>query len=282
MRVVRLAYEDRCLYGTLEGDEVRVLSGLPSPEPEFTGEVVPLTKGRLLAPCEPTKIIALGLNYRDHARELGMKLPEEPLLFLKPPSAVIGPEEKIILPPQSQRVDYEAELAVVIGRRAKDVSPEKALDYVLGYTCFNDVTARDLQQKDGQWTRAKGFDTFAPFGPWIETDLDPSDLRVEAYLNGKCRQSSSTRELVFPVPEIVSYVSRVMTLLPGDVIATGTPPGIGPLKPGDVIEIRVEGIGTLRNYVHKLLMGAQRPVPSTLGGLTGTGPLALLPVRDLC
>jgi 2-keto-4-pentenoate hydratase/2-oxohepta-3-ene-1,7-dioic acid hydratase in catechol pathway len=252
MRVVRLAYEDRCLYGTLEGDEVRVLSGLPSPEPEFTGEVVPLTKGRLLAPCEPTKIIALGLNYRDHARELGMKLPEEPLLFLKPPSAVIGPEEKIILPPQSQRVDYEAELAVVIGRRAKDVSPEKALDYVLGYTCFNDVTARDLQQKDGQWTRAKGFDTFAPFGPWIETDLDPSDLRVEAYLNGKRCQSSSTRELVFPVPEIVSYVSRVMTLLPGDVIATGTPPGIGPLKPGDVIEIRVEGIGTLRNYVHKL------------------------------
>jgi len=251
VRIGRFSLKGQPFYGLIEGERIKVLRGFPWPKIELTGEEIPLSQARLLAPCKPTKIIALGLNYRDHARELKMPLPEEPLLFLKPPSAVIGPEEKIILPPQSKRVDYEAELAIVIGKKAKNVSIETALDYVLGYTCFNDVTARDLQQKDGQWTRAKGFDTFAPIGPWIETELDPGDLKVEAFLNGERRQSSSTKELVFSVPEIISYVSHIMTLFPGDVIATGTPPGIGPLQPGDLIEVRIKGIGDLKNYVSK-------------------------------
>ncbi len=249
MKIIRLKHDEEKRFGRLEGEEVILLDGFPAPEARETGVRLPLSAVELLAPTEPSKIVALGLNYRDHARELGMPLPEEPLIFLKPPSAVIGPEEEIVLPRQSKRVDHEAELAVVIGRRAKDVRPEEALDYVLGYTCFNDVTARDLQQKDGQWTRAKSFDTFAPVGPWIETDLDPSDLRVEARVNGQVRQRSSTRELVFSVPEIISFVSSIMTLLPGDLIATGTPPGVGPLAPGDLVEIEIEGIGVLRNRV---------------------------------
>ena len=249
MRIGRFQHQGKIFYGVIEGERVKPLETFPSPTLEFSGPEIRLEEVELLAPCKPSKIVALGLNYCDHARELGMPLPEEPLIFLKPPSAVIGPEEAIYLPPQSQRVDYEAELAVVIGRKAKNISPSTALDYVLGFTCFNDVTARDLQQKDGQWTRAKSFDTFAPLGPWIETQLDPSDLRVEARLNGQVKQSSSTKELVFPVPEIVSYVSHIMTLFPGDVIATGTPPGVGPLSPGDVIEIIIQGIGTLKNTV---------------------------------
>ncbi len=249
MRLVRARYRGEEAYGILEGEEIRVLQGLPYKGLAFTGQLWPRSAVRLLAPCRPSKIIALGLNYRDHARELHMPLPEEPLIFLKPPSSIIGPEETIVRPPQSKRVDYEAELAVVIGKKGKNIAAEEALDYVLGYTCFNDVTARDLQQKDGQWTRAKGFDTFAPVGPWIETDLDPNNVRVEAYLNGKCRQSSSTQELVFSVPQIISFVSQIMTLMPGDVIATGTPPGIGPLASGDVIEIKIQGIGVLKNTV---------------------------------
>ncbi len=249
MKIVRVSHQGREIYGLLEGESIKVVKGFPAPEVEETPERIPVREVRFLSPARPSKIIALGLNYRDHAAELGMALPEEPLLFLKPPSAVIGPEDEIVLPPQSKRVDYEAELAVVIGRKAKNVPPEEALDYVLGYTCFNDVTARDLQKKDGQWTRAKSFDTFAPFGPWIETELDPSNLKIEARVNGEIRQKSSTQELVFSVPEIISFVSQIMTLLPGDVIATGTPPGVGPLAPGDVVEIEVEGIGVLRNRV---------------------------------
>ena len=250
MRVVRFLHEGKPRYGLLEGDEISPLAAFPeSRRFEPLKETIPLKSVKLLPPCVPSKIVALGLNYRDHAVELGLPLPEEPLLFLKPPSAVIGPGETILLPPESKRVDYEAELAVVIGRKARRVSPEEALDFVLGYTCFNDVTARDLQQKDGQWTRAKSFDTFAPFGPWIETELDPGALRVRSYLNGNLKQDSSTKELVFSVPEIISFVSNIMTLLPGDVIATGTPPGIGPLSPGDVIEVEIEGIGRLKNLV---------------------------------
>ena len=250
MRVVRFLHDGKPRYGLLEGEEIRPLAAFPEGQRfEPKGEPLPLEGAKLLSPCVPSKIIALGLNYRDHAAELGLPLPEEPLIFLKPPSAVIGPGDTILLPPESERVDYEAELAVVIGRRARRVRPEEALNYVLGYTCFNDVTARDLQQKDGQWTRAKSFDTFAPLGPWIETALDPSALKVRSYLNGKLRQDSSTKELVFSVPEIISFVSNIMTLLPGDVIATGTPPGIGPLAPGDVIEVEIEGIGRLRNVV---------------------------------
>ncbi|OHE22440.1 MAG: hypothetical protein A3K40_05370, partial [Syntrophobacterales bacterium RIFOXYC2_FULL_60_23] len=204
----------------------------------------------LLAPCEPTKIVALGLNYRDHAAEFGRPIPDEPLIFMKPSTAVIGPDEDIIYPAMSRRVDYEAELAVVIGRTCRFVKPEDFRDYVLGYTCINDVTARDLQKKDGQFTRSKSFDTFAPLGPWIETAIpDPDNLMVEAYLNGERRQHGNTRDMVFPVATLVSFISQIMTLRPGDVIATGTPAGIGPMAPGDVVEIRVEGIGRLQNRV---------------------------------
>ncbi|GBC82239.1 Ureidoglycolate lyase [bacterium HR10] len=194
--------------------------------------------------------MALGRNYRDHAAELGHGVPAEPLIFLKPPSAVIGPEETIRLPRMSMRVDYEGELVVVIGRRASRLGEgEDPLAYVLGYTCGNDVTARDLQQRDGQFTRAKGFDTFAPIGPVIATDLDPSDLRIETRVNGRVRQRASTRDLIFPVPVLVRFISHVMTLLPGDLIFTGTPAGVGPLADGDLIEVEIEGIGTLRNRV---------------------------------
>jgi 2-keto-4-pentenoate hydratase/2-oxohepta-3-ene-1,7-dioic acid hydratase in catechol pathway len=206
---------------------------------------------RLPAPCEPTKIIALGLNYRDHAVEMRMALPEEPLIFLKPATAVIGPEEPIVLPRQSRRVDYEAELAVVIGRTARKVPGSQAADYILGYTCFNDVTARDLQKKDGQFTRSKSFDTFAPLGPWLVPSLPepPETVTVSALVNGERRQHSHIGNLVFPVAHLVSFISHIMTLLPGDVIATGTPAGVGPLRPGDVVEININGIGTLRNPV---------------------------------
>lgn len=204
----------------------------------------------MLAPCTPSKIVALGRNYRDHAAELGHDVPLEPLIFLKPPSAVIGPDEAIRLPAMSARVDYEGELVVVMGRRAYRLrEDEDPLAYVLGYTCGNDVTARDLQQRDGQFTRAKGFDTFAPIGPVIATDLDPTDLRIETRVNGCVRQRARTRDLVFPVPVLIRFIAQVMTLLPGDLIFTGTPAGVGPLFDGDVVEVEIEGIGTLRNPV---------------------------------
>lgn len=250
MRLIRFAYQGQIRYGLLEEEQV-----WPLKEPRFeelreTGETIPQAAVQLLAPCQPSKIVALGLNYRDHAEELGMPLPEEPLIFLKPSTAVIGPEAKIIYPRQAARIDYEAELAVVIGRTAYRVAEVDYRDYILGYTCCNDVTARDLQQKDGQFTRSKSFDTFAPLGPWIETGLaDPDSLTVEAYVNGERRQHGNTKNMVFRVPTLISFISHIMTLLPGDVIATGTPAGIGPLRPGDVVDISVESIGTLRNRV---------------------------------
>jgi 2-keto-4-pentenoate hydratase/2-oxohepta-3-ene-1,7-dioic acid hydratase in catechol pathway len=252
MRIVRFDMQGRSGYGILEGEQIKVLWGAPFDGglENTTGEVMSLPEVTLLAPCEPTKIVAIGLNYRDHAVEFGHPLPEEPLLFMKPSTAVIGPDEDIVYPVMSRQVDYEAELAVVIGRTCRHVKPEDFRDYVLGYTAFNDVTARDLQKKDGQFTRSKSFDTFAALGPWIETAIpDPNHLTVEAYLNGENRQRSSTRNLVFPVGALVSFISGIMTLLPGDVIATGTPSGVGPMQPGDVVEIRVEGVGTLRNRV---------------------------------
>ena len=250
MRIVRFEMQGRTAYGVLDGEKIDVLWSTPYEGglQNTVGELVSLPAATLLAPCEPTKIIALGLNYRDHAAEFGHPIPEEPLIFMKPSTAVIGPDEDIVYPAMSRRVDYEAELGVVIGRPCSHVGEAEARDYILGYTCVNDVTARDLQQKDVQWTRAKGFDTFAPLGPWIETAIpDPDNLTVEAYLNGERRQHSSTRNLVFPVAALVSFISRIMTLLPGDVIATGTPSGVGPMRPGDVVAIRVEGIGTLQN-----------------------------------
>jgi 2-keto-4-pentenoate hydratase/2-oxohepta-3-ene-1,7-dioic acid hydratase in catechol pathway len=204
---------------------------------------------RILAPVIPTKIVAVGINYRDHASELDHDVPEDPVLFMKPPSSVIGTGEPIICPPFSTRVDYEAELAAVVGRRTRNVDEKDALDHLLGYTCLNDVTERDLQRRDGQWTRAKSFDTFCPIGPWIETDLDPGDVRVMSRLNGEVRQSSSTANLIFPLARLIAFISRIMTLLPGDVVTTGTPSGVGPLTPGDTILVEVEGIGVLENPV---------------------------------
>ena len=197
----------------------------------------------------PTKIILAGLNYRDHAKEMKMKIPKEPVIFLKPATTLIGHQDEIIYPPGVKRLDYEAELAVVIKKRARNVSLQQAKEYILGYTCLNDVTARDLQKKDGQWTRAKSFDSFCPVGPCLATDLDTSDLRIQAYLNGKLKQDSTTSQLIFSVEYLVFFVSKIMTLLPGDIISTGTPPGTSPMHPGDTIEVKIEGVGTLRNYV---------------------------------
>ena len=204
---------------------------------------------RILPPCQPSKIVAVGLNYRDHARELSLPEPEEPLIFLKPPSSVIGHEEAIIYPRMSHHVEYEGELGIVIGKRAKGITAKDAHEYILGYTCVNDITARDLQKKDGQWTRAKSFDTFAAIGPCLAVGLSPESLIIRSYLNGQIRQASNTNQLIFSPTFLVSFISQVMTLFPGDVISTGTPAGVGPLQPGDVVEVEIEGIGTLRNRV---------------------------------
>jgi 2-keto-4-pentenoate hydratase/2-oxohepta-3-ene-1,7-dioic acid hydratase in catechol pathway len=250
MRLIRYYLNGQISYGVLEGQVIRTLAAPPFEGIKETGATIPLEQVRLLAPCVPSKIIALGLNYIDHAAEFGGAVPDEPLIFLKPSTSVIGPDDDIIYPRMARRVDYEAELAVVIGRVCRHVRQEAFRDCILGYAAFNDVTARDLQKKDGQFTRSKSFDTFAPLGPWIETEIpDPDNLTVEAYLNGERRQHSNTGNMVFPVATLVAFISRIMTLLPGDVIATGTPSGIAPMREGDVVEIRVEGIGSLRNRV---------------------------------
>jgi len=198
---------------------------------------------------KPSKIVAVGLNYKEHAKELGMKTAAAPIIFLKPASAVIYNNEKIIYPKMSGQVDYEAELAVVIGKKCRNVTEKNAHKYIMGYTCLNDVTARDLQKKDGQWTRAKSFDTFCPIGPRIVSGIDPNNLKIELFLNGKLKQSSNTKNLIFKVEKLVSFISQVMTLEKNDVIATGTPVGVGPVKPGDKLEVKIEKIGTLTNYV---------------------------------
>lgn len=209
----------------------------------------PLDEVKILPPVEPSKVVCVGLNYQDHAQELNMDLPEEPILFLKPTTTVIGHGDPIIYPPQSHQVDYEAEMAVVMGQKARFVSKDDANDHVAGYTVLNDITARDLQQKDGQWTRAKSFDTFCPLGPWIETDMDPSNQNISLKLNGDVKQDSNTGNMIFSVEELVEYISQIMTLNPGDVIATGTPPGVGAMQVGDVVEVEVEGIGILKNHL---------------------------------
>ena len=243
MRRVRFEKDNRVYDGQLYDDRVRPLGEREDSQYYALDDV------RLLAPAVPTKVLAIGLNYLDHAEEMGLDLPTEPLLFLKPPSAVIGPNDTIILPPQSSRVDYEAELAIVIGKETRNISSEVAAQYILGYTCLNDVTERDLQKKDGQWTRAKGFNTFCPIGPWIDTDLDPRDLKIELSLNGELKQKSRTSQLVFDPFQLVEFISHIMTLFPGDVIATGTTSGIGPMNHGDVVEVRIEELGALINPV---------------------------------
>ena len=237
--IVRFKLDDRIRGGSLSLEEKRIVS---------SGEVLNLEDVELLAPCQPTKIVCVGLNYVEHARELKMQLPTEPILFIKPPTAVLAPEGEIVYPQSSQQVDYEGELGIVIGKRCKNVPADEVEKYILGYTCFNDVTARDLQRKDGQWTRAKSFDTFAPIGPWI-AKVDPSHLDIQTRVNGMTKQKSNTSDLIFGVQKLVEFISGIMTLEPGDVIATGTPPGVGPLQKGDVVEVEIEGIGTLRNSV---------------------------------
>jgi 2-keto-4-pentenoate hydratase/2-oxohepta-3-ene-1,7-dioic acid hydratase in catechol pathway len=251
MKIVR--YQDGSLikYGVIEKEAIREMEGDPFSHFHLTSKIKKIEEAKLLSPCLPSKIVALGLNYRDHAEEVKFPIPDKPLLFIKPSTSVIGPGEAILYPKMSRRVDYEAELAVVIGKVAKNVSEERAADYILGYTCLNDVTARDLQPKDGQWTLSKSFDTFSPIGPWIVTDVDPYQIEISSYLNGERRQHSNTKNLIFGPRQLVSFISWAMTLLPGDVIATGTPSGIGPMAIGDQIDVVIEGIGTLSNHVVK-------------------------------
>ncbi len=256
MRIVRFVYKGKPRYGILKNGVISGIKGNPfassrgrSAPFEPDGTTCQMAEVKLLAPCLPSKIVCLGLNYRKHAEEFKLEIPHVPLIFLKPSTAVIGPDDKIILPRTSTRVDYEGELGVVIAKKAKDVPENKFREVILGYTCFNDVTERHIQKDDGQWTRAKSFDTFAPLGPWIETDIDPDNLKLETYLNGELRQSIRTSDLIFGIPKLVSFISSVMTLLPGDVIASGTPSGVNRMKHGDVIEVTIEKIGTLKNSV---------------------------------
>ena len=248
MKIVRYLIDRKIEYGILDGEQVQGLAEPPFRQIKKLDRYHKLSEVKLLSPCLPTKVVAIGLNYYSHAKEVGQPVPKEPMMFFKPSTSVIGTEDKIINP-GCERLDYEAELGVVIKSQASKVSKQEAMKYVLGYTCFNDVTARDWQDKDSQWSRAKGSDTFSSIGPCIETDLNPGNVLVESYLNGERKQQVNTSDLIFPVPELVSYISQVITLLPGDVIATGTPAGIGPMKSGDIIEIKIAHIGTLRNYV---------------------------------
>lgn len=237
-------------WGVIAGAEVQEVSGEPASEWKFSGQTYPLAEIQFAVPVEPSKIVCVGRNYRDHAAELGNPLPPEPLIFLKPPSAIVGPGEPIVLPAISQRVDHEGELAVVIGRTCAHLADsEDVRPYIFGYTCINDVTARDIQKREQQFTRAKSFDTFCPLGPVIETELDASNVLVETFVNGQRRQSGRTSLMNFSVDFLVRWISRMMTLLPGDVIATGTPAGVGPLVPGDLVEVVVDGVGTLSNTV---------------------------------
>ena len=251
MRFVRVMIPntETPVYGVLEGTQVALFRGLPWGDPEFVGVAVELDELKVLAPTIPSKIICVGKNYADHAAEMNSSVPEEPVIFLKPNTTVIADEDSIVLPDQSNDVHYEAELAVVIGAVAKDVPVERAGEVIFGYTCANDVTARDIQAKDKQWTRAKSFDTFCPLGPWIETELDPSTLNISCEVNDEVKQSSNTKEMIRGVHEMVSWISKVMTLIPGDVILTGTPAGVGPIVAGDSVSVTIQGIGTLTNPV---------------------------------
>lgn len=250
MKIVRYSASDgKARYGILSGTTIHDIDGTPYGDIQTTRLSYEFEEVKLLAPCLPSKIIALGVNYRSHGEEMGHRIPAEPLIFLKPSTSVIGPGDNIIYPESSERVDYEGELGVVIKDNTYHISSEEAPGHILGYTCVNDVTARDIQARDKQWTRAKSFDTFCPIGPCIETELDPDNAILETTLNGEIKQRTNTSDLIFPAYELVSFISRVMTLLPGDIIATGTTSGVGPMQPGDMVEVRIANIGTLRNHV---------------------------------
>jgi 2-keto-4-pentenoate hydratase/2-oxohepta-3-ene-1,7-dioic acid hydratase in catechol pathway len=252
MRIVRFRAAGKTRYGALDGAQIVEYEGTPYGVFRKGRQRHALRQALLLPPVVPSKIVALECRYRDDPQGSGAGLSREPVMFLKPPSALIGPGDPIVVPAQVERVDYEGELAIVLKKRCRSVLPERAREHVLGYTCLNDVTARDLVVRDGHWTRAKSFDSFCPVGPCIATDIDPNGVEIESRVNGVARQASNTKHLVFPVEDIVARVSAVMTLMPGDVIATGTPAGAGPLVPKDLVEVRIEGIGCLTNPVVRI------------------------------
>ena len=253
MKIYHYQFKGKKYYGILKEENLYPVEGSIFRSFKIKNDYIPISEVKLLPPVKPSKIICVGLNYKTHALESKKRTPEEPLLFLKPPTSIIGPNEIIIYPKMSKRIDYEGEVTVVIKKKAYQIKDEKeALSHILGYSCFNDVTARDIQQREGHNTRAKSFDTFAPIGPCIATDLDPFNLKIKTFLNGKLRQSGNTKNLVFSIPYLVKFISHIMTLLPGDIISTGTPSGVGPMSPGDRVDIQIEGIGTLSNTVMKI------------------------------
>ena len=250
MRICRVSVAGAARWGAVEGDLVTLLAAPPWDGVRKVGGAMPLATAALLPPCEPSKILAVGLNYRAHAAEMGKELPEEPLIFLKAPSALLPPGGAVVLPRQSSRVEHEGELALVIGKRATRVTAQEALAHVLGYTCLDDVTARDIQHREKLYARAKGFDTFCPVGPWLETEVaDPQRLDIALRVNGELRQSGTTADMIFPVAEVIAFISHVMTLFPGDLVTTGTPPGVGRLAAGDRVDVEISGIGTLSHTV---------------------------------
>ena len=250
MKIARLLIEGRPQHVVVEANGVRIINNsIFEDDLDISKDLIDIDGLKVLAPVSPSKIVCVGLNYQDHAKELNMQIPDEPTLFLKPPSSVIAPYENIVYPDSVTRLDYEAELAIIIKKKAKDISVQEAGNYILGLTCLNDVTARDLQNKDIQWTRAKSFDTFCPIGPYIVSGVDPSNLKIELKVNDSIKQSSSTKNLIFSIDYIISFISNVMTLFPGDIIATGTPEGVGPLSKGDAVAVDIESIGTLKNKV---------------------------------
>jgi 2-keto-4-pentenoate hydratase/2-oxohepta-3-ene-1,7-dioic acid hydratase in catechol pathway len=252
MRIVRYIYKnEEPAYGWVFENKVGDIEGDIFGEYRRLEAEIPLESVKLLAPSQPSKIVCIGRNYTEHAKELGNEVPQVPLIFMKPPSSIINPGDTIILPPQSKQVEHEAELVAVIGKRGKNILPEQAKDHILGYTIGNDITARDLQKTDGQWTRAKGFDTFCSFGPWIDTEFDITDALISCKVSGQPRQMASTRDMIFNVGKLVAFISSVMTLEPGDLIFTGTPAGVGPLHDGDVVEVDIDGLGVLSNPVKK-------------------------------
>ena len=250
MRIIRYQQPDSLpQYGWITGEKIGPIDGNIFGAFQREEATIPLEAVQLLPPTTPSKIVCIGRNYAAHAKEHGADIPEVPLIFLKPPTSLIAHQETIVLPPQSEQVEHEAELAVVIGRPGRWITTEDALSHVFGYTVANDVTARDLQRSDGQWTRAKGFDTFCPVGPWIETEFDPADAVVTCHVNGEMRQMASTRDMIFTVKQLIAFISSVMTLEPGDLLLTGTPAGVSPLNPGDSVDVAIEGLGTLKNPV---------------------------------
>jgi len=252
MKYIRFNHKNKAVWAVLDGDTAKILAKAPYEGCEYTGEEVKTEGIELLVPSEPTKIVAVGKNYFDHIKELGgdsAPVPKNPILFIKPTTALLAQNGKIKYPACSERVDHEAELAIVIKKEAKNVKAENALDYILGYTCLNDVTARDIQSADGQWTRAKSFDTFAPVGPLVTDEIDPDNTKVECRVNGVVKQSASTSLFMWKIPQLIEFITECMTLLPGDIVTTGTPSGISAMNRGDKVEVELEGIGTLINYV---------------------------------